>query len=785
MPHCLHRMTSRIFLVGVILQLTLTTSALEITACDCSAVDNLGLLAFQDPEICRYDVISTPIKSEYLMMARETIEIEWDGFTCAAWVKEKKIEGYFFGAYDTTFDTYVVTVSEDECKHMQKFKTCFGNQLIWNGEFYQFEKSPSGEGAWMQTVTYKTVNCIVKAIKLSKSCEDCSIKSSFGKLSNDSAVQTAVHNHVRFIWENPKRSKPQTCELTKIIEGTGYVTRHSELAYRLVDNDNQLEFIYNPSTITKCEHENINQILGLPDAFLSIKQQMQRPLVEHELFKHKTWGTISIDQNFSSLCVELNQNLKSLTLKQCSNSINQLFRKIGNEVTFSDQEIAKCKFETLPNIQKFCVEWDNSSTLIPHNAQPTHIGKYTIPGTGWIFAESNHIKMRNLCLDVYAEGGETKLWMSQCEAPDIKNKTHWVSKIQQWKFTPINLHDVEVNGTTLKSKNLSSLTHKTVGNISDNMILVEHHQFIEGRAIERENLLAKEIRNIYCQLQKVKFSHITSLAQSNGFLAANALEMPLCRRIQASGKSLLVQRCKPMVVYVKASESFCGFAPTFQFNNVSYTIGLDGYSMHRFNNEKNKCFWRNGIVNLNDKTYAWTNNDGWKEVKPNIWSDNVEIVKEFNETVDNEFQYMIVDHPSNTNEIMEQLNMLNDVLSDIFSSDQRDTIIDTSHIKENRFFNLIDWIKSIIASTAVSITLIGIGLSIWYKPSIVIVPYLKLKTLMNQCCPNHENPRPIISYPVSRPPSPSDDLDEPFERYSLVPVDGPNGQSDQLADAEA
>jgi hypothetical protein len=665
--------------------------------------------------------------------------------------KRKKIDGYFFGSYDTTFDTYVVTVSEAECRHMQNFKTCFGNQLNWNGEFYQFEKSPSGEGTWMQTVTYKTVNCIVKTTKLSKSCDNCSIKSSFGTLSNDSAVQTAVHNQVRFIWENPKRSKPQTCELKKVITGTGYITKHSEVAYRLVDGDNQLEFIYNRSATTKCDQEQINQILGLPDAFLSIKQQMQLPLAEHGLFKHITWGTISTVHNFSTLCVELNQDFKSLTLKLCSNSTNQILRKSGNELIFSDQKIAKCKFESPLNIQKFCVEWDNSSTVteITQTTPTSHIGKYTIPGTGWIIAENNQIKMQNLCLDMHVEGGETKLWMSQCEAPVKINKTHWEAKIRQWKFTPKTLHDVERNGTALKFKISPNVSHQTVGNISDNMILVEHHQFIEGRAIERENLLAKEIRNIYCQLQKVKFSHITSLALSNGFLAANALEMPLCRRIQASGKSLFVQRCKPVLVFVKALESSCGFSPTFQLNNMSYTIGLDGYSMHKFNNEKSRCFWKNGIVNLNDKTYAWTNNEGWKEIKPNIWSDNIEIVKEFNETIDNEFQYMIVDHPSKNNEILEQLNMLNDVLSDIFSSDYRDVKTDVPPVKENRFLHLIEWFKSIIASTIVSITVIGIGLTIWSKPSIVIVPYLKLKALINQCRSKHENPRPTISYPVS------------------------------------
>jgi hypothetical protein len=777
-----HRMKSRIVLVGVILVLAKSIDALEITACDCSAVENLGLLAFQNPNVCKYDVNSTPTKAEYVMMAVNKEEISWDGYSCAAWVKEKNIDGYFFGSYDTTFNTYTATVTEAECRHMQKFQTCFGNQMTWNNEFYVFEKTPSGEGAWMQSVKYRSINCIVKAIKLSKSCDNCPIKTGYGVLSNDSMVQTAVHNHIRFIWDNPKRSKAKDCELTELIKGIGYVIKHSESTHKLVDSENQLEFIFNSSKIDKCEHEQINKILGLPDAFIAIHEQKQQPLIEHTLFKHQAkgeWGSIiTSSQDLSKLCVELIPETKSLTLSQCSNSINQLFRKIRDEITFANTTIL---------IPKFCVVWKNFTKTpdINHNLLLPHICNSTIPGSGWVFQKNtSQIKIQNLCLDASMEGNRPKLWMSQCEVQEKTNKVNVNFKSQQWNFKPINLENGEVIDTTGRLKSMSNgLTKETVEKRSDNMIMVEHHQFIEGRAIARETLLATEIKNIYCQLQHIKASHITSLAQLNGFLAANALEMPLCRRIQASGKALLVQSCKPVLVFVLASKSPCGFTPIFQLDNVSYTIGLDGYSIHKLDSNKNKCFWKNGIVNLNDRSYAWTNNEEWKEINPNIWSDNIEIIKGFNETVDNEFQYMIVDHPSDKTEIFEQLNMLNEVLSDVFNNEE-DGIIDKAYATKNRLLNFIEWIKSIIASMALSVSICGIVLLIYLRPTILITLMGNLRALLGKCCGEKVQFRPEISPPISQPPSDECDPDDPQDRYSLVPIDEANERVEVTRDSE-
>ena len=76
-----------------------------------------------------------------------------------------------------------------------------------------------------------------------------------------------------------------------------------------------------------------------------------------------------------------------------------------------------------------------------------------------------------------------------------------------------------------------------------------------------------------------------ALAQLNGFLAAEELEMPVYNRIQGNGKSLMVQKCKPRKVDIVAVQSQCGnYEPIFIMGNDTYVVGLDGFSIVKLNN---------------------------------------------------------------------------------------------------------------------------------------------------------------------------------------------------------
>lgn len=153
---------------------------------------------------------------------------------------------------------------------------------------------------------------------------------------------------------------------------------------------------------------------------------------------------------------------------------------------------------------------------------------------------------------------------------------------------------------------------------------------------------------------------------SNGFLAAEALKLPLCQRVQASGQALIVQQCQPIHIDINATKGNCGYFQPFYKN---YTIGLDGYSLYPLTN----CLWQQNIVNINGKHYVWKS-ESWTEVQPNIHRKNINLVSKFDEIIDNEFQYILHHHPAAAHQNFEQSNILQDMtgqMQDIATDSQR------------------------------------------------------------------------------------------------------------------
>ena len=52
-------------------------------------------------------------------------------------------------------------------------------------DVFSFTASPEGEGAWMQSKIYETVNCLLQRLTLRKDCSLCPITSTIGLISND------------------------------------------------------------------------------------------------------------------------------------------------------------------------------------------------------------------------------------------------------------------------------------------------------------------------------------------------------------------------------------------------------------------------------------------------------------------------------------------------------------------------------------------------------------------------------------------------------------------------
>ena len=60
--------------------------------------------------------------------------------------------------------------------------------------------------------------------------------------------------------------------------------------------------------------------------------------------------------------------------------------------------------------------------------------------------------------------------------------------------------------------------------------------------IENENKLAAEIRQVYCQVSALERNQAIIMAQGNGLLAAAALSLPTCTRLQGFGQTVLLEQ---------------------------------------------------------------------------------------------------------------------------------------------------------------------------------------------------------------------------------------------------
>ncbi len=109
------------------------------------------------------------------------------------------------------------------------------------------------------------------------------------------------------------------------------------------------------------------------------------------------------------------------------------------------------------------------------------------------------------------------LWMTKCAQQSTSKTGKLKLTSQMWTFQSILNHATVAGNKPLQSRSSAYAKNHSLSADSNNMVLAEHHMYNEGRATERENVLAEEIRNVFCTLEKLKTSHVIALAQLNGF----------------------------------------------------------------------------------------------------------------------------------------------------------------------------------------------------------------------------------------------------------------------------
>jgi hypothetical protein len=270
--------------------------------------------------------------------------------------------------------------------------------------------------------------------------------------------------------------------------------------------------------------------------------------------------------------------------------------------------------------------------------------------------------------------------------------------------------EAEMPVTTTKTVNNKDITTQSDGPDTDlPKNIQEFNSFVQFQIrkmdeqykisieIEHENRLAKDIRDMYCQVSSMKHNQAIILSQTNGILAASTLGLPICSRIQGIGQTMILQQCAVKTVSLTAIETSCGFQPLFTYAENNFTaVGMDGWSIHPYSD----CFWKTYFVNLNGNPYAWEHNGSsaeWIKQKPTIHTTNLELIAEFEELKLNDFDYFLKAHPTHNIMEMEQLNILNDLVGRLHETESTalSTVIVTKKNKTTQSFPcFLGWILS-------------------------------------------------------------------------------------------
>ncbi|EFX64632.1 hypothetical protein DAPPUDRAFT_118008 [Daphnia pulex] len=118
-----------------------------------------------------------------------------------------------------------------------------------------------------------------------------------------------------------------------------------------------------------------------------------------------------------------------------------------------------------------------------------------------------------------------------------------------------------INAT--RTSNPAAIDKGALSEVMAPIMLSFHEQYKQNLEIQHENELAKEIRQMYCQVSVLRRLQAVTLSQTNGLLAASVLQLPTCSRLQGLGQSLLLQECERVQVFVTAKETKCGYCCVF------------------------------------------------------------------------------------------------------------------------------------------------------------------------------------------------------------------------------
>lgn len=633
----------------LILSVTVPARTLVSTVCDCTQPKVSGLIDTRIPDYCSLDQSLQPKAKNvtYTLLTTSKGEISWKGYSCATWTHTKRIEGSFWvGSFDTTFDKKTVLLNDAECWNMVHEQKCAGNMMTRDGSVLQYVDPPKGDGKWYSTVEHTVLNCVIQEITFVYEDEKSPITTPLGPLNVSLTESTALINHNRIVWQVPRELKTGNCSLKAVFQGSGDATT-TGLQGRLVDHRNQIEILFNAEKAKTCD-KFLNAIKGVPKLFLEL---------------------ITLD-------ISINTPLKNLSTEKHA---------------ITTRDVSETEEDDSIDLTK--VEIDDSSLI----AQMKESAQSSFKQYGDIYAESIVNLPEFLRKQITAEN-----------LPGLNQKIKDVEKRMLSLLHVDHIQGLQERYEEHETKLLNNLrnTVSEIPGLSDKLIEILnplHSQFKEGLEIEHENRLAREIREVYCHVLKTEYNLAILMSQTNGLLAAEALQLKPCSRLEGFGKTLILSECKPISVDIRSTETKCGFQPLFKYKAENYTIGKDGWSIHPFH----ECFWSGQFININGKTYSWKSHNStqpdWEEQKLNIHLKNLNLIDKYTEIVLNDFDFTLKHNPAHIRMELEQGNILAELVGrvqDTSSKTVANLVLSENHT--NQFSQFFNW-THIIRLTIISV----------------------------------------------------------------------------------
>ena len=665
--------------IALVIALVLRSFGMEITTCDCENPVFVGLIDSGEPDLCRAPLDGAVTDVVYEVIEQVEAPLTNIGFLCHQWLRQKIVTGFFFGGYDTVYQESPFETTADECRRMAETKECAGNKMVTNGRSSSFNAPPEGEGVWMDGKVYTEHNCEMESFNVTQECFNCPIESPFGILAaNASSNKTSTRKgHLLYIWEKPQ-AHPAHCTYDIKRKGFGKIrSLYNSDGKVLRDSENQLEYIINGKPEKICNYDGCYRSEGLPNTFVRYSVREKTTVKPTTVATTTVAGTRSplhqyfIVNTVSGLCLGTMRspvNGSAISTEPCETARSETFLRVNDKLVSA----------SAPDL---CLSADDST-----RGNRFVIFRKCARGKSsredWKIDEEKGTFIANsLCLTLLSSSngdGSTSYLVSLFACGELTNTV----SSQTWKFVE---HEK---------------TEKRDVMMGDQAALIDeaaHHQFVEGDFIEIANRLNEEIRSVYCEAYRTKQFLALTLSQTSPMLAGRALGLPTCQRIQAMGQVMVIQQCKIIMAEPDVKKTKCGYEPKFG----EFTVGYDGFTGVEFRN----CSW-SGIANLNGDAFEYVN-DTWTRIQPNVKIATVGLTTHFDETIDNEAQYLQNLETSFHKKEIDQMNMLGELMSLMQHEDINSITPIVFHTQsESQFGSFSDWVFGLKMAGVVAVGLL-------------------------------------------------------------------------------